>query len=90
MSELLVLFACLNRTGCSETSSQYYIQHPEFQEFVKTKEDRIKEALGPIVTQYMGPIIGAAMGLEATARLSTRFYLTFKLDNQVLLFKQEF
>lgn len=90
MPELLVLFACANHTGCSETSSQYYIQHPEFREFVETQGNRIKEAVPAIVTEYMAPVLWAAAGQEATTRISTRFYLTFKLDRQVLMFKQEF
>lgn len=89
MPELLVMFACLNRTGCSETSSQYYVQHPEFQEFVRTQENRIRESVGPIVVQYAAPVMWAAAGQEATTRISTRFYLTFKYDHQVILFKQE-
>lgn len=87
--ELLVLFACLNKTGCSETSSQYYSQHPELQEFVKDSENRIKDAAGPIMTQYGAPLIWAASGQEATTRLSTRFYLTFSVNTQILKFKQE-
>lgn len=90
MPEFLVFLACLNNTGCPETSNQYYSQHPELQEFVKTEENKIKEAAGPVAVQYLAPIMWAASGQEATARLSTRLYLTFKLDHQVLLFKQEF
>lgn len=90
MGELLVIFACLNNTGCSETSSQYYSQNPTFQEFVRREETRIKEVLGPTVIQYYAPIIGLALGREATARLSSRFYLTFKSEHSVLIFKQEF
>ncbi len=90
MAEILVLFACWNNTGCSETSSQYYSSHPEFREFVKDKENRIKEAAGPLITEYAAPILWAAAGQEATTRLSTRFYLTFRLEHQVLMFRQEF
>jgi hypothetical protein len=90
MAELLVLFACLNNTGCSETSSQYYSQHPEFQEFVKTQENNIKQAVGPIITQYGFPIMYAAAGKEATIRLSKTFYFTGSIQKQAVLFKYEF
>lgn len=90
MAELLVLFACLNNTGCQETSSQYYQQHQEFRELVATEENRIKQAAGPLLTQYGGPILLAASGREATTRLTTRLYLTFSLNKQILLFKEEF
>jgi hypothetical protein len=84
------LLACLKQTGCSETSSQYYATHPEFQEFVKTEENKIRQAVGPMVVQYWAPVLWAAAGQEATVRLSTRFYLNFKLNTQVIAFKQEF
>lgn len=89
MSELLVLFACLNNVGCSETSSQYYVQHKELQEFVAKEERQIKEE-APILTQYVLPILGIGLGREASIRLSTRFYLTGQLTRQQLVFKQEF
>lgn len=90
MAELLVLFACINNAGCSETSSQYYVQNPEFREIVTRNETRVREALGPIITQYAAPLAWAAAGKEATTRLSTSFYMTFKMDHQTLLFKREF
>lgn len=90
MAELLVLFACLNNTGCSETSSQYYNQNPEFRELMDLREYQIKKAVGPVVTQYWAPIMWAAAGQQSTIRLSGRFYIDFKISNQVLMFKEEF
>lgn len=90
MAELLVIFACFNQTGCQETSSQYYSQHPEIQEIVRMRENQIKGMVGPTVIQYWAPAMGAALGFEATARLSTRFYFTVKKDTQILMFKEEF
>ena len=85
-----MIFACLNHSGCSETSSQYYSQHPEFQEFVKTQENRIKEAVGPIVIEYWAPLMWFAAGQEATTRLSTHFYFTGKPNNGMVQYKKEF
>ena len=90
MAELLTLFACINNTGCSATSGQYYNTHPMFQEFVKDETNHIKQAVGPIVTEYWAPVLWAAAGKEGTIRLTKSFSLGFKIDNQVLMFKRDF
>lgn len=90
MPELLTLFACINATGCSQTSSQYYATHLVFQEFVRTQENRVKEALPTVVTEYWAPVVWIAAGRESTVRLTRDFSMSFRLNNQVLMFKKDF
>jgi hypothetical protein len=90
MEELLVAVACLNAKGCPETSSLYYERSPQLQEFVLKQEYNLKAAVGPIITQYGAPIIWLASGREATARLTSDFFITCKTDAMLLQYKYSF
>lgn len=90
MGEMLVLFACLNNTGCTETSSLYYEQNPDLKELVYKYEDKVKAAAGPLVVQYVAPLTWVATGHDATARLSTHFFITCKKDANIVQFKYDF
>ncbi len=90
MPELLTIFACLSNNGCSETSNQYYATHPVFAEFVKTEENRVKEALPVVVTEYWVPVVWVSAGRESTVRLTRDFSLSFSINKQVLRYGWEF
>lgn len=62
MQELLVIFACLNSHGCSETSKTYYGYHPELHEFIAYSERRVKKYLSPTLLENVGPFVFMAAG----------------------------
>lgn len=90
LEEALVIFACVNSTGCSETSSQYYATHPEFRSFVEYEEKRIRNYVGPQVLDTVGPVLFVVAGGTGTIRLNQYFGLQFSRSNGTLTFKKEF
>lgn len=82
MQELLVIFACLNGTGCSETSNAYYQSHPELQRMVEMNERRIKNYVGPIVVESAAPIAFVAAGGTGNFKLYGNFSVQIKQYTQ--------
>lgn len=90
LAEGLVLFACLNSTGCSETSSHYYNTHPHIQEIVQDSEQKVAKFVGPTVVTLVGPLIYAAAGGTGTLRLNRVFSLQVSTKSGKLVFGKEF
>ncbi len=90
LSEALVIFACVNSTGCSETSSHYYNTHPEIREIVKYNEKRIERFIEPTFIQVTGPIMFAAAGGTGTVRLNRYFSLQMNTKKGILMFNKDF
>lgn len=90
MEELLVLTACLYQKGCSESASTLYSQRPAFREFVYKTERRVKEAAGPIATNYVAPMVIFASGATGVMRVSESVGIKGRKDYIELFFKKEF
>ena len=89
LSEALVIFACINSTGCSETSSHYYNTHPEVREIVQKHEKLAEKYIGPVVIQTVGPILYIASGGTGTIRLSRNWSLQLSRGNGTLAYRLE-
>lgn len=89
LPEALVLFACLNSTGCSETSTHYYNTHPEVREMIQKNEQKIERFIGPTLIQTLGPVLYIAAGKSGTMRINK--YLSLQLSSQTstLVFNKE-
>lgn len=90
MAELLVLFACINSTGCPETSSLYYDQHPAFRQELALREGELERELGTFTVQYAAPILGVAAGRQYTAKIYNNLYFGFNKNFETLTFRREF
>lgn len=90
LSEALVIFACVNSTGCNETSSHYYNTHPELREMVDRNSKEIERFVGPTVIQVVGPVLFAAAGGTGTVRLNKYFSLQMSIQKGTLMFGKEF
>lgn len=90
MEELLVVFACLNSSGCSETSNVYYQTHPEVREMIQDKERSIKKYAGPVMIETVGPMIVVFSGGTGNLRLNHLLSLQFTKTNNKLIFNLEF
>ena len=91
MQELLVVFACLNSTGCSETSNAYYQAHPEFQEMLRVNERRLKNFVGPTIVESSAPFLFVAAGGTGNFKLYGDFSLQIhQYKNTLLLFNKGF
>jgi hypothetical protein len=78
MQEFLVIFACLNSTGCSETSNTYYHYHPEVRKIVQRHEERAKEIAGPVIVKYSAPFFFLAAGGTGNFKIYGDFSLQMK------------
>lgn len=90
LPEALVIFAFLNSTGCSETSSHYFNTHPEMKEMVEKHGKRIEEYLGPYVIGTVGPVLHVVSGGTGTVRLNRQFSLQVGIKKTTLMFGMEF
>lgn len=90
MEEFLVIFACLNSTGCTETSRHYYNTHPQIQEVVKKGEKIANKYIGPTAIQVLGPAILISAGATGTIRLNKHFSLQGNKNTGILGFSKEF
>lgn len=90
MEELLVVFACLNSTGCKETSKHYYNTHSKVQEIVKNSEDLVKDYVGPVVIESIGPVLIFSTGGTGIVRINQKFSLQINRDHSILWLSKEF
>ena len=90
MEEFLVIFACLNSTGCSETSHHYYSTHPQVQEAVKRGERIAKKYIGPVIIETVGPTLLFVAGGTGHVRLHSNISLKINQDGAILGFVKEF
>jgi len=90
MGEFLVIFACLNSTGCKETSTHYYNTHPQMQEIIKANEQRIKHYIGPVFVETFAPMLAFSLGGTGNIRLNKYFNLQINKDSNILGFSREF
>lgn len=90
MAEFLVIFACLNSTGCTETSSHYYNTHPHIKAFVEKNERLAREYVGSVVIDTYGPVLAIAAGGIGTIRLSKNFSLQGNRERVTIGFMKEF
>lgn len=70
IQELLVMAACLEGKGCSQTTTAYYISNPNTKQMIQRANTRVKEAVGPETLAISSPLIFAVRGTG-----------TFKLTN---------
>lgn len=90
MEEILVILACLNSVGCSETSGHYYNTHPKVQEMARKSERIAKRYVGPVVVEAIGPVLVAVSGSTGTIRLNQYFSLQGNKRNATLSFNLEY
>lgn len=90
LSEFLVLFSCINSSGCSETTAQYFYSHPEVKENIDKTDKRLEKTLGPVTIQYIAPAAYVLVGGTGSIRLNSLFILQFNSDTSKLIFNKEF
>lgn len=90
LPEALVIWACVNSTGCSETSSHYYNINPEVRKIIEKNEKKVERFIGPHTIRTFGPIIYTAAGGTGTMRLYRDFSLQISTKKGILLFSREF
>lgn len=90
MTELLVLTACLYQKGCTDTASVYYASKPELQQMVFKVENRAKAMAGPLLFNYVAPVILMVAGANGAIKISSHVNLEFSRQSTALIFKKDF
>lgn len=90
LEEALVIFACINSTGCKETSTQYYSTHPEVKQMIERQERKVKEFVGPYLVEAIGPVLFVAVGGTGTVRLYKNWSLQISEETSMLSFRKDF
>lgn len=47
VKELLVTIACMNNQGCTESTSSYLKENPQYRQFIRRKERSLSDLVGP-------------------------------------------
>lgn len=87
LSEALVIFACVNSTGCPETSSLYFSQNPELKKSLDQKAESIRQYVGPNFVDVVGPALFVVAGGTGTIKINKYFSLQLKKDSGILTFR---
>lgn len=90
LSEALVIFACVNSTGCSETSSLYFSQNPEIKKAIDLKANQAKKYIGPKLVDTVGPLMYYISGGTGNINLHKHFNLQISKERGILVFNWSF
>jgi len=89
LPEMLVIFACVNNTGCSETSSLYFSQNPQVKKQIDFDTEQVREYIGPKVVDVVGPLLFFSAGGTGTIKLNKYFSLQLKKDTGIISFHED-
>lgn len=86
IQELLVMLACAQNSGCTETTNAYYATNPAVKERIKHGERKVKTLAGPTAVA-LSPIVIFTVKKQATINLNKYFSLQIdrKQDSIILL-----
>lgn len=87
IAEALVIFACVNNTGCTETSNQYFRQNPDLKQIIDKDTQELKDYIGPKFVDNVGPFLFIAAGGSGTIKLNKYFSLQASQSSATLSFR---
>lgn len=85
--EAIVLSACLEKSGCSQSMDAYYKSKPEIGVAVKKSERIVKNTVGEDTVRYTFPVIAAVASKEATVKLGHGFSIKLGPDQGAIMLK---
>lgn len=86
LAEALVLFSCLNNTGCSDTSNLYFGQNPEVRQMIDKNLSQARDFVGPKVVDTVGPFLFLAAGGVGVIKLNKSFSVNGNRTGATLIF----
>jgi hypothetical protein len=86
LPEALVLFACFNSTGCTETSNEYFRRNPDIKHKIDKTAENVRQYVGPSIVDTVGPFLFVAAGGTGVIHLHEHFNLQMKKDSATLIF----
>lgn len=90
IQELLVVLACSEAQGCSNTINAYYSTHPRMKQTMANHKQRAKDAIGPTLL-IVSPIVYLLGSDKATFTLNQYFGLQVsKKETAMIYFRINF
>lgn len=86
LSEVLVIFACVNSTGCNETSDLYFFQNPEIKKQIDKEGRIIRNYVGPGLVDTIGPALFVVGGGTGVVHIRKQLDLQIRRDSAMLTF----
>lgn len=90
VEELIVIFACLNNVGCTETSNQYFTVHPEVKTYIDREAKQAREYIGPKLVDTVGPVLFVIGGGTGIIHVQEHINLQMTRDSGKLVFSWSF
>lgn len=89
--EGLVVFSCINQTGCEESTKGYFYYNPTVLQMVEKNEQEVRKYVNPYILEYLLPVMGAFVN-NAEFSLKVNKHLTFvsKSDTIKVIINKEF
>ena len=90
LPEALVIFACLNNTGCTETSDEYFRRYPQIKNYIDKEGQHVRQYVGPTIVDTVGPLLFIAGGGTGIIHLHNHFNLQLSKESAKLVFSWSF
>ena len=90
IQEFLVILACTQNAGCSQTTTSYYQAHPEIKQMAKSANNKVEQAIGPEIVFLSPALILAGTG---KGTFNVNKYLSVQISGKaekMILFKLTF
>ena len=86
LPEALVIFACVNSSGCTETSDQYLVIHPEVKKYMDKEGQDLRKMIGPQFVDTVGPVLFVMVGGTGVIHITRDFNLQVAKDKGTLTY----
>ncbi len=86
MQELLLFFACLNNTGCSESLTAYKQYNPEIVAYYESQAKRIEAQVPTVVKNYVAPVATIGLGGAGAFQLHKNYVLKIERTQLSLIY----
>ena len=90
MEHLVLIFACINGTGCSETFQTYKYYNATTVNLVESKALEYKKIVPVILSDYILPLSAASAGATAVFKLNKYTNIGVNRDNLSLNYNFSF
>lgn len=86
LAEALVIFACVNNTGCSDTSNLYFGQNPQVKSIIDKDAKEARDFIGPKTVDIIGPFLFLAAGGNGVIKIDKNFSVNANKSGGVIIF----
>jgi len=88
--ESIILAACLQKKGCSDSMNAYYKSQPQLQAVIKKSEKEAKRMVGEDASRYVLPIATLGLSRESEFKINNRWSVKIIRPEHILAIKWSF